>query len=358
MPNFKRGGVENSLLRISKVLLNNDFKIFITTRDSSKINFKHKNLKIFEFNLFNKQNFFFDIIDLIYLSKKSLKLNLPIITFQSPLIILFLNSFLKNKILICIRESNTIKFSIGKNLKMYLNLIQKKICWTLAYKIICVSKDSYYQNIKFIRHQKKNVELIYNPINKSELINLSKEKINYNFDKKKFHICALGRVTFQKNYSYLIDIIHFLSKKLSLQLHIIGDGDELTFIKKKVKKLNLENDIVFHGYLNNPFKILKECNLLINTSLYEGIGNILIESLYLNVNVVSSNSPGGAKEILDNGNCGLLIDINSKYNINADIIFNYIMDKQLRKNHLNSFKKSCHIFNENISINKYKNIFL
>ena len=54
---------------------------------------------------------------------------------------------------------------------------------------------------------------------------------------------------------------------------------------------------------------MKNANVLLLTSLYEGFSNVILESLFLKVPVVATNSPGGNKEIIINGRNGFLAKV-------------------------------------------------
>ena len=61
--------------------------------------------------------------------------------------------------------------------------------------------------------------------------------------------------------------------------------------------------------MKNPYPIIKETDLFILSSRYEGLPNVLLESLALEKMVISSNCRTGPKEILLNGKGGLLFEV-------------------------------------------------
>ena len=63
------------------------------------------------------------------------------------------------------------------------------------------------------------------------------------------------------------------------------------------QSLGLKENIIFTGYLKNPFNIMKKADVLLLTSTYEGFSNVILESR-MNVPVVATNSAGGNKEII------------------------------------------------------------
>ena len=81
-------------------------------------------------------------------------------------------------------------------------------------------------------------------------------------------------------------------------------------VKQKVKDLGLENQIKFLGFRNDVSSILKQSDLFIHPAIApDPLPTVLFESLYNDLPTVATNL-GGAIEILDNGNNGLLIPYN------------------------------------------------
>ena len=81
-------------------------------------------------------------------------------------------------------------------------------------------------------------------------------------------------------------------------------------VKQKVKDLGLEHQIKFLGFREDVSSILKQSDLFIHPAIApDPLPTVLFESLYNDLPSVATNL-GGAIEILDNGNNGLLIPYN------------------------------------------------
>ena len=65
-------------------------------------------------------------------------------------------------------------------------------------------------------------------------------------------------------------------------------------IKLKILLQNkLDKKVKFLGYKNNPLKYIKQADILILSSIFEGSPNILIEALFLKKYIISTNCPTG-----------------------------------------------------------------
>ena len=81
----------------------------------------------------------------------------------------------------------------------------------------------------------------------------------------------------------------------------------------------------------NPYPYLKKADVFILSSLYEGLPNVLLESLSLKKFIISSNCPTGPKEILDRGKNGFLFKMGEENDLLRKIIF-YFQNKEKCKN--------------------------
>ena len=184
-----------------------------------------------------------------------------------------------------------------------------------------------------------NSKLFYLPdpvINIKKIENLKKEKLSLNKNLSKDNsIVSIGRLTKQKNFTFLIDIFKELKKKnKNINLFIIGDGEQKNELKNKIKKLNLENCIFLMGYQKNVFHFLKNSRLFVLCSLWEDPGFVLLEAGYMNQLVLSSDCPNGPREILNNGKNGILYQSGSYYDFEQK--FEKIF--KLKKNEINTYK--------------------
>ena len=79
---------------------------------------------------------------------------------------------------------------------------------------------------------------------------------------------------------------------------IVGDGREKEEIIELIDDLELSKEISIQNYCHDIPNLLMNADCLINTSKYEGFGNIFIEGLAYCNNLVCYDSPGGASELL------------------------------------------------------------
>ena len=114
-------------------------------------------------------------------------------------------------------------------------------------------------------------------------------------------------------------------------LKFYGTGKDLPMIENIVKEKNLESNVRFIGYTNNPEEEMVKSEVFVLTSDYEGIPNSLIEAMSVGMPVVSTDcDPGGARMLIEDGVNGILVPKNDAQGI-ADAIIRIFKDKELRE---------------------------
>ena len=115
----------------------------------------------------------------------------------------------------------------------------------------------------------------------------------------------------QKNFNLLINSFSVVKKQIqSASLIILGDGPQQNQLISLSKELGIDDSVHLPGFVRNPYKFLKHSDVFVLSSLYEGFGNVLVEALAVGLPIVSTNCQGGPREILNNGEFGLLVPIN------------------------------------------------
>ena len=226
-----------------------------------------------------------------------------------------------------------------------------KIINRISNKVLVVSnsvKNHWKKNI-----DKDKIERVYNGILFEKTDSL--KKIDRN--QADILITSVARLIPYKGHLYLIDIADKLIKKSSKFKFLIV-GDTLSSyayyeksLKQKVIDLGLEDQIKFLGFREDVSSILIQSDLFIHPAIApDPLPTVLFESLHNNLPTVATNL-GGAIEILDNGNNGLLIPYNNSKKA-ANLIYEYSINFKLQKQHLENSKKNFRINFSSESFNK------
>lgn len=98
---------------------------------------------------------------------------------------------------------------------------------------------------------------------------------------KKFQAIYVGRLIFYKNLDVIIDAFKIVVDEIpTAQLIIVGDGPMRDYLRNKITHLNLQQNIHIKGNITDEkkYQLLNESNVLLNPSVVEGFGMVVLES--------------------------------------------------------------------------------
>ncbi|MDA7485745.1 glycosyltransferase [Candidatus Pelagibacter ubique] len=239
-------------------------------------------------------------------------------------------------------SSNLSDISLLK--KLIMSVYQKVLNFS---DIIITQSKSMDEDLK--KYINKKSEVIYNPISSNKILSLAEEKTSIVLDSKYYNIVSVGRLAYEKDYKTAILSVAKLKKRYeNIKYYILGDGELKNELYRYSVSLDLKNDIIFTGHLNNPYPIMNNANVLLSTSLYEGFSNAILEALALNVPIVATDCPGGNKEIISNGENGFLAEVGNA----KDIVDKLILVKKQKNYNIDVSK-----FDINFIGKKYEEYF-
>ena len=94
-----------------------------------------------------------------------------------------------------------------------------------------------------------------------------------------FVVGHVGRFTYAKNHSFLVDVFMDLLKKMpDAKLLLIGEGKLMDHIRGKAKKLHIEKKVIFAGVRKDTNKLYSVMDVFCLPSLYEGLGMVVWEA--------------------------------------------------------------------------------
>lgn len=142
---------------------------------------------------------------------------------------------------------------------------------------------------------------IYNPHNLAEIQQKAQASISgFEFLKTKKYIISVGRIVKGKRIDDLITAFSQLEKRQpDAELIIVGDGDLRSEMETYAHDLALDQKIHFLGFQQNPFAYLAQSDLLVLSSEWEGLPNILIEGMACETAVISADCISGPREIIN-----------------------------------------------------------
>lgn len=140
-----------------------------------------------------------------------------------------------------------------------------------------------------------------------------KEGLPYRNNEPKKEIIAIGRLEKQKNYFVLLRAMKIIAEKSpEYCLRIFGEGPCRSEIVSMIKNLKLEKKVYLEGFCDNVHDRIKNSDIFVMSSDYEGLPNALMEAMAMGFPVVSTDCPcGGPKMLIGNNENGILVPVNN-----------------------------------------------
>ena len=102
-------------------------------------------------------------------------------------------------------------------------------------------------------------------------------------------IINIARFTDQKDHMTLLRGFKLVTKKIKCKLLIMGYGNNKILIKQFIKKNKLSNNIKVINFKENPYNYLNKADVLVLSSKFEGLPNVILEAQVLKKFVISSD---------------------------------------------------------------------
>ena len=348
-PSIEDGGVEKNLFLISNYLANKNINIKIISADKNKRNKFSKNIE-FDYpqnvnfkNSGRYKKYFYSLILLlknIFFSK-----NITVLSFQANIYTLLLCKIFNIKVIVRLNtapqgwrhnflKSRIYKFFIKKADGIIVNSLSFKNVVKLRYGV--------------------NSKLILNPFDFNHIKSLANKKIKKIFPNKAIKLINVGRLTDQKDQILLLKAVNLIKSKLNVYLVIIGKGQNYKKLIKYISDNDLQNHVKLLGYKKNPFPYIKQADIFILSSRYEGSPNVLVEAMFLGKSIISTDCQTGPKEILASGKYGDFFKVGD-FNQLSKILIKYKKNSSKKRNHnfLNNFNKETNCKKYFDYINKF-----
>lgn len=221
-------------------------------------------------------------------------------------------------------------------------------------EIICVSKDSKKSFLDLYPKFDEKTKVIYNFIPKKEVIEKSKEVVEQN---NKITLVSVGRLGYEKGYDILLKAHKkLIDEGVDYKLQIIGDGKERKAYDRYILKNNLIENTELLGFKENPYPYIKNADIFISSSRYEGFPLVLCEAIILRKPIIATKCTGPI-EILDNGKYGKLANIE---NINelASKMKELILNQEERRKYEKLSEERFYFFEEEKILQKIEELLV
>lgn len=195
-------------------------------------------------------------------------------------------------------------------LRIVRNFFSEWIPCRLAGKVITLCEGPRYQFLLRGLAPPEKILSIPNPLSlgvlpkAAERKNLRKE---WGWEDQRVHVVSVGRLVDQKRLDWLIcawpEVVRRCPEAF---LWIVGDGPQRDSLEAKVAEKSLSSSVRFLGNQPNGWAFLAAADLVVMTTSYEGLGNVVPEAMAAGIPVVASDADG-PRDIITHGEEGFLV---------------------------------------------------
>jgi glycosyltransferase involved in cell wall biosynthesis len=186
-------------------------------------------------------------------------------------------------------------------------LMRRFYPWASA--IIAVSKSVAASLIDGLGLSPAQVRTIYNPIVTPDIASRAAEPL----DDPWFAlgappvVLAVGRLAPEKDFATLLRAFARLRAARAARLVILGEGKERGALEALAHELGIGGEVRLPGFEPNPFRYMARAPVFALSSIYEGLPGALIQAMACGCRAISTDCPGGSREVLEDGALGPLV---------------------------------------------------
>ncbi len=215
------------------------------------------------------------------------------------LVLLGTRFLLPRDVRLVVREANTVSG--------VLRAARHPGLWGLGYRwlyprgdaIVCPSEAVRDDLARSFGVPRERLHTIPNPVD-AEAVRLEADRGGSPYPDAGPNVVAVGRLVAQKGFPRLLDAFAIVAVRVpEAQLWIVGEGEERSALLGRASDLGIYDRVHMIGFQENPFRWMRHANVFVQSSLFEGLPNVLLEALACGVPVVVVDEPGGTREILE-----------------------------------------------------------
>lgn len=174
-------------------------------------------------------------------------------------------------------------------------------------KVICVSENVRRSFLEMYGDTVKTVT-VYNTVDDAEILQKAARPLPEDVKKRRLTLAIVGRLTPQKKIQRALSAhARLLADGIAHDLWVVGEGEDRPMLEQYIREHRLEHTVRLLGFRDNPYCLMRNADLLICSSIYEGFSTFITEGLILGKPIVTTEC-SGMRELLGDSEYGLITE--------------------------------------------------
>lgn len=154
---------------------------------------------------------------------------------------------------------------------------------------------------------KKKIKVMFNIVSPNVINEMSLEKIDVK--DKRTKIVSVGRLHYQKGFEMAIRACKELEEDgYDICWYVIGEGEERIYLEEKIREKKLQGKFVLLGMKENPYPYVREADIYVQPSRFEGKSIAIDEAKVLRKPIVVTNFSTAKDQIVNEEN-GIVVEM-------------------------------------------------
>jgi glycosyltransferase involved in cell wall biosynthesis len=154
----------------------------------------------------------------------------------------------------------------------------------------------------------EKIRVLKNIVSSQLIKHLAVDDYSPKLNENSLKIVSVGRLHYTKGFDMAVEACNrLLGKGYDIYWYIVGEGEERKNLERLIQNNSLENRFMLVGLKENPYPYIKNADIYVQTSLFEGNCITVTEAKILNKPIVSTNFDAIYEQLV-HGRNGLIVD--------------------------------------------------
>lgn len=190
----------------------------------------------------------------------------------------------------------------------YNRSLDKK-CYLKFDRVFTVSDEVKASFLAVYPECSDRTDVFHNILDQNEIRRKAGLDGGFTDDYKGYRLLTVGRLTSQKAYEISVEAMKLLKDQgVNARWYVLGEGDQRAMLTAKIQQLNLEEDFILMGAVDNPYPYYTQADVYVHATRFEGKSIAIQEAQTLGCATLVSDCSGNREQVT-HGVDGLLCDL-------------------------------------------------